>query len=402
VRQQEKQLRGELQRKQEKRGRMWPSTKPPYGRAQLLQDAKFSLVYAESGMWHESQKLLLVIDRFLVGAIGLDDSVSIRVRLFLSETYWWLGQPNEAVRLQQELLAACEESLGEENADTLNVKDRLGMSFWQQGKFYIALDFAQEAVDGFRKKYPSGHVDKSRALTNLGRCVSRLADFDQAIELHLKVLHGLELAQQEPESQYGDQISDVMENLAMARHDRHRYGHAQVDDLPEAEKLQGTVFEKYRKKLGKEHPKSLWAACNLARIKTSTGALGQAEDMIKRNLPVAERTIGADHIGTLMGKAYLGQVLTLAGKLDEAEAELSVVVATHQARDGQEMHPDHLVAAALLLDCCRCQLKHQLVAKMEKEVLRGIRRIFGEGSPWESYFVGQYRVSAEAVASLDI
>lgn len=394
TREQEEQLRAELKRRQRERDRSWPDVSPTLDRARLLRDAKFSLAYAESGMFHESQELMLVVDGYLVKAIGLHDPISVRVRLFLAETYWWLGNPEEAGRLQLELLGACADGLGEEHVDTLRASEKLGASYWQMGKYHEARRFAEKAVNGYRRMYLSGNVEKSQALTNLGRCFGKLADFDQAVGLHEEALRGLQVAEQEAETQFSSQILDVKENLAMARYDRYRYKYAQKDDLLEAERLQDEVLSNHKEKLGKEHPKSLWATCNLARIKASAGAVKEAAHMIETGLPVAERTIGANHIGTLMGKTYLGQILTMAGKLVEAESLLSTVVHMHQDRDGDRIHGDHLVAASFLLDCYRRRGKHQEAEGMEGRVLTGIRRIFGEESPWEHFFVGQYTVSA--------
>lgn len=277
--------------------------------------------------------------------------------------------------------------------DTLRASDRLASSYWQLGKYHEAQHFAEKAVVGFQKLHPSGHVEKSQALTNLGRCFGKLADFDRAVKLHEEALRGLESAERKASTLYSEQILDVKENLAMARYDRQCYGHAEKDDLSEAERLQDEVLTNHREKLGREHPKSLWATCNLARIKASAGMLEEAEQMLKTGLPVAARTVGVNHVGTLMGKTYLGQILILAGKLEEAESLLSTVVDTHRTRDGEEMHGDHLVTASFLLDCYRRLNKSQEAESMEKRVLGGIRRIFGEGSPWEVYFVGRYMVS---------
>lgn len=396
VRVQEEELRRELGKKQKSRERSWPNTTPSLDRARLQRNAKFSLAYAESGMFQDSQDLMLVIDEYLVRALGLDNPISVRARLFLAETYWWLGNATEAGRLQKELLDACATGLGDEHVDTLRASDKLGASYWQLGRYHEARKFAEKAVVGFQKLYPSGHVEKSQALTSLGRCFGKLADFDRAVELHKEALRGLEVAEQEASTLYSGQILDVKENLAMAKYDRQRYGYAEKDDLGEAERLQNEVLMDHKEKLGKEHPKSLWATCNLARIKASAGMLEEAEQMIKTGLPVAERTIGLDHVGTLMGKTYLGQILILADKLDEAESLLSAVVDKHRARDGQEMHGDHLVTASFLLDCYRRRGKYQEAEEMEKRVLKGIRHIFGKGSPWEHYFVGRYMVGGGA------
>jgi tetratricopeptide (TPR) repeat protein len=399
VREQEEELRRELKKTQESRQKPWPAITSSLDRARLQRNAKFSLAYAESGMFQDSQDLMLVVDDYLVKALGLDHPISVRARLFLAETYWWLGNATEAGRLQKELLDACAAGLGDEHVDTLRASDKLGSSYWQLGKYHEARKFTEKAVVGFQKLYSSGHVEKSQALTNLGRCFGKLADFDRAVKLHKEALRGLELAEQEARTLYSAQIMDVKENLAMARYDRQRYGFAEKDDLIEAERLQNEVLLDHKEKLGKEHPKSLWATCNLARIKASVGMLEEAEQMIKTGLPVAELTIGVDHVGTLMGKTYLGQILILADKLDEAESWLCSVIDTHRARDGQKMHGDHLVTASFLLDCYRRLNKYQEAENMEKRVLGGIRRIFGKESPWEHYFVGRYMVSAGAELS---
>ena len=97
MRRQEDRIQEVLQEKQKDRVRSWPSVELRLNRARLLRDAKFGLVYAECGLFLESQKLLLGIDRYLVQAIGLDDPVAIRARTFLSETYWWLGKEDNCL-----------------------------------------------------------------------------------------------------------------------------------------------------------------------------------------------------------------------------------------------------------------------------------------------------------------
>jgi len=391
VRAQQQLLAKQLEEKQKESNEVrWLNITPTLGKAQLLRDAKFSMAYAESGMFQESQDLMLVVDGYLSKVLGLDDPTAAKVRLFLAETYWWLGKPDEAKRLQQELLDACAKGLGEGHVDTLRASEKLGATYWQLGKYHEGRVFADKAVTGYQELYTSGHVEKSQALTTLGRCFGKLADFNRAVELHKEALRGLKVAEREAKTQYGAQIKDVKENLAMARYDRYRYGHAEKEDLSEAERLADEVLTSHQETHGKEHPKSLWAMCNLARIKASAGAVEDAERMIEAGIPVAERTIGVDHVGTLMGKTYFGQILILAGKLKKAETVLSLVVETYRARDGQEMHGDYLVAASFLLDCYRKLGRHQDKEIMEKSVLGGIRRIFGEGSPWEHFFVGQY------------
>jgi hypothetical protein len=392
AKQQQEQLARMFKKRQHERGKSWLNIKPTLDRAQLLRDSKFSFVYAETGMFRESHDLMKKVDSYLSRTTGLDDPIAVTVRLFLAETSMWLGDPGEARQLQEELRDACAKGLGEEHVDTLRVSERLGASYCQLGKYYDGRKFAEKAVKGYRKMYPSDHVEKSQALTTLGCCFEHLADFDRAIVLHEEALLGLEMAEQEAKIEYGDQVMNVKENLAMARHARHRYKYTGKDELSEAERLQGEVSMHYREKLGKEHPKTLWATCKMARIKASAGMLEEAEQTIKASLSVMERTMGVDHIEGMRGKTSLGQILMEAGKLEEAESLLSTVMDTYRARYGKEMYHGHLITAASLLDCRRRMKRYREAESLERRVLGGIRRVFGRDSLWEHYLAGRNMV----------
>lgn len=208
-----------------------------------------------------------------------------------------------------------------------------------------------------------------QALSNLGRSFGKLVKYDRAIELHLEAILEFEIALCEKQAQYSDQVFGVMDELAMAGYNRYRYGCALEDDAPKAERLRGVVVERHSNGLGKKHEKSLWASCNLARIRATMRNLEGVEKLHRTGLLVAERTIGAHHIGTLKDKAYMGQVLTMVGKLDEAEDLLCSVVEAHRLPHDQRIHPDHLVAATLLLDCYRRRKRYKMVQVIEKQVL---------------------------------
>lgn len=397
-------LQDELRVKQKQRSWSWPPVAPKLGRSDILQYAKFSLVYAECGLFEEAKELLLKVDGFLVRTVGLDHPIAIKARLFLSETYWWLTDGDKAARLQQQLLETCRPSLGDEHADTLVVIDRLGASMWQLGRYHEAEHLAREAVSGFRKQFPEGDRLTYKALTNLGRSIGKLAKFDKAVTYHSQALGGL--LKMEGVSKSDALVLEVKENFAMARLDRYRYGTPHHDDLRAAKELQNEVFCQREDKLGKEHPLSLWAACNLARIKAADGQLVEAEDMMRERLPIAERTIGPSHMGTLFGKTYFAHILILAGNLVEAETMLFDVYKQHQVRTGekkvgshQKMHGDQLVTAAFLLDCYRRQQKDREAEDLEQVVLEGTRDIFGPGSAWEDYFVSRYSMELSASAS---
>lgn len=386
VRQQE--VRIKKKHEQNRRGRksVWPVIGSSLRSTDVRRYAKFGLVYAENGEWKTASELLSVVDDFLSQNLGLANIIAIKARLFLSELYMLLGKEEKAATLQRELLEVCEKARGEQDVETLLIMDRYGVNLWQQAKFDKALEYAQKAADGLEKARPPNHLDFCKALTHLGRVVGKLPKFDEAVKLHTRALAGLLRDKSRPA--HDREILEIKENLAMARYDRHRFGRPQEHELQKAEELQLDVFNQREKHLGKEHPLTLWACCNLARIKAGLGALVEAEQMVRIRIPIAERNLGETHIGTLFGKMFLGHILMLSGKLDEAQELLELVVDEHERN--RRGHADQLVAEAFLLECYSRQRKYDQAEPLRVKVVEGTRQIFGEGSPWETYFTSHY------------
>ncbi|KAI9686312.1 MAG: hypothetical protein M1820_010655 [Bogoriella megaspora] len=213
----------------------------------------------------------------------------------------------------------------------------------------------------------------------LGNDVRNLAMFDEAVNLHTQALGGLTKDGSQP--LHDREVLEVMENLATARLDRHLYGEWQAGELELANKMQMEVVKHREWRLGKEHRQTLGSYCNLALIKAALGATEDAELMIRTRLPIAERNLGKTHISTLHGKASLGHVLMRAGKLSEAEAVLDDVVREHERT--RRDHPNQLMAAAFLMECYVRQGKLAEAAPLQEKVMKGVKRIFGDGSPWE-------------------
>ncbi|QIW97933.1 hypothetical protein AMS68_003451 [Peltaster fructicola] len=387
VKEQERIIQAKYQENLLARSKLWPSTSASFSRSDIKRFAKFAMVYAENGQWKEASELLTTVDEFLTTNLGVQHPTTIKSRLFLSETYFWQAKEEKAIELQQGLLEACMRSRGEDDIDTLTVMDKLGFSYWMRGKFLDARDLLERAVAGLLNIQPVGAINLYIAMTHLGRVVGKLADFDDAVELNTQAVTGL-LDILKPGQSIRD-LLDAKESAAMARFDRHRYAiEPSKEDLRIAYSLQREVFETREKLFGKQHPLTLYALCNFARIKAARGDLFEAEQMIREGVPIAERNLGKDNLGTLFGKAHLGNILMLAGDIAEAEEVLEQVVLGHERVRG--FHPDQMVAASYLLACYTVQGKIQEARGMHAKVMAGLLRIFGPDSWWETYFMTHY------------
>ena len=384
-------IRAKLLDNQKSRKRPWPVLRPRLDPGQAIQLTKFSLVYAQSGLWNEAEKLQLQVADFAREMLGMRHSATMDITLFLSGTYWMLGRGDEAADLQQTVLEACIRFRGKDDLKTLKVMDMLGVSRWQQARFQDALRLHESAIEGLRRVQGEDHADTLRAMGNLGRVIGKDFRFTEAIEMQLKVVAGLR-----KKTCLGPSHSDTlsaMDNLAMAYFDRAAHGFGHAGDSDHAHELQKEVFERRKEKFGKEHPYTLWAACNLARIKALRGDFNEALSIMRAGIPVAERNLGETHIGTLYGKLHLGRILLLAGQYKEAEHVLSKVVEAHEgARAG---HPDRLLAMFSLVKCRNLQGKRAETLTLREEILKGTRALFGENHAWEKFLLDPQNLSDE-------
>lgn len=384
-------IHAKLLENQKSRRRPWPVLRPRLDPGQAIQLTKFSLIYGQSGLWTEAEQLQLQVANFAREMLGMKHTATMDIMLFLSGTYWQLGRGDEAADLQQKVLEACIKYRGKDDLKTLKVMDMLGVSRWQQARFQEAVHLHETAIKGLKAVQGDGHADTLRAMGNLGRVIAKDFRFTEAVDMHLEVVSGLR-----KETCLGPSHSDTlsaMDNLAMAYFDRAAHGYSHAGDVEHAHKLEEEVFERRKDKFGKEHPYTLWAACNLARIKALRGDIEAALSIMRAGIPVAERNLGETHIGTLFGKLHLGRILLIGKRYPEAEEVLLQVVNAHDGpRTG---HPDRLLAMFSLVKCRNLQGKQAETSILREQILQGARALFGENHAWEKYLLDPQNLSDE-------
>lgn len=377
VRQCEQTILKRIASNQKRRRRPWPVLRPQFDRSRLVQLAKFGYIYAQCGLWHDAEEVLTIVYKFLTNALGMQDPMTIHVSLFLSLICRQLDKLSEAAVLQDKAMEACITLWGEDDLQTLEVTDALGVIRWQQGRFSEAGKLHKRAFEGFAKVKGLQDPDTLRAKGNVGRILSKNCEYDEAIKVHSETVSGLK---QRLGPSHHDTLS-AMDDLAMSHLERSIYNATAGEDLPHAHRIILEVFELRKKRLGKDHPLTLWATANLARVKSGQGHRSEAESLFRAGILVAERNIGPTHIGTLYGKTYLGHVLLCQKRYAEAETLLvSVVKACEESRPN---HPDQLVALSFLLKCHTALGNNDDAAKIRERIAEGLERIGGSGHPME-------------------
>ena len=356
-------------------------------RTQITQLARFSRVYAQCGRWDEAKMLQLEVKDFVTPR-GPEHPSTIRIKLALAGTYWQLGQGNEAAEMQSQVLQAHINLFGEEHPDTLKVMDVLGESRWQQGQFTKSLELHERAFNGMSRRLGPDHEDTLKAADNLGRAHATFWRMEKARELHTMAVTGMK-----DNSKLGPMHLDTlvaMDHLALAYLEINPNEYNSGEDLDRAHELLVEVLTSRAKKLGKEHPYTLWAAANLARVKGAQGKLVEAESDMRVGLMIATRNLGPQHIGTLFGKLHLGNNLLRQERIPEAIELLREVADGHRhmasANNGE--HPDRVSALHHLSICYNKQGKQDEAVRACEEAIQGLAAIGGQAHPYMKQLVG--------------
>jgi tetratricopeptide (TPR) repeat protein len=341
---------------QSKRMRPWPVLAPKLDRQRALVLAKFSRVYYQCGIYNEAEQLQQKVKNFVCPRLGMEHPKAQAIVLALSSTLWQQSRFKEAENLQNEVLQARLSSLGPDHPDTLKAMDILGASHCHLGRWKESEDLHQKAITGMIQVLGSEHRDYLIAVYNLGNLMFMLFRFEESRELHLKALAGMKRV-------FGSnhlQTLECMENLSMASTE------IGGELLNPAYDMIGEVVQQRRKILGKESPWTLQAVLSCSKVMLALGQMMEAEVILRAAIPVAVRTLGDDHFGTLAGREFLAQILVRQERYGEAEEIFTDVIERHRrspVADQYGHHPDLIMAMYHLMGCYQKQ-------KMLKDAFR--------------------------------
>ncbi|KAI9677285.1 MAG: hypothetical protein M1829_002627 [Trizodia sp. TS-e1964] len=356
-----------------KRNKLWPLFGDhKFSRADARMYAKFSMVYAQGGMWTDAERLQRQVKDFVFSMMGSNHPVAVDIMLALSGSLMNQTRANEAAELQKQALEASTNVHGPEHPKTLMVMCMLATSYIYGGRFQAAFNLYDDAIEKLTRTKGSGDEDTLRAVDGLGRLMMRYQRHEDAESLHEKAAMGLEKA-------LGQTNLDTLSakaGLAMAKLQ------LKGDKIPAAYELIELVYEERKKQLGKEHPLTLLAICDFARIKAALDMTEEAEEMMLSALAIAKRNLGKDHQGVLMGMAHLANLYVQIQRYQEAEDLLLYVIQPdkyiHSVRAEGE-HPDRIAALWYLMNCYSAQGKNKEALNISHELSKAIENCGGEG-----------------------
>jgi non-specific serine/threonine protein kinase/serine/threonine-protein kinase len=198
------------------------------------------------------------------------------------------------------------------------------------------LFWARNAIDRTVEDEP---VVRARVMLLLGQIYNNLG-YEEGLELMRESLAELEVA-------LGEDPSLDVETLHVLAQRDSRMGH-----LQEAELLTRYVVEARRRDLGDDHPETLNAVADLARVYMMQDRFGEAETLLSDALFTSRDKLGEDHPQTLKATGYFATAHVHGSRPDEAEALLEPAL----DRMRRVLGNGHLVTQAAVYDLARVKV----------------------------------------------
>ena len=327
----------------------------------------FRHLYDSLGDWKPCRELLESALSQLVATRGQRDEDSIWLMGSLATTLRECGHPDEAEKMQREVLTLRLYILGGRHSDTVQAMNNLAMTLRDRDQLDEAEKVQQEVLALWLDILGVRHPDTIQAMSDLAHTLYDRGQLNEAEKMEREVL-ALRLdiiGRRHPET------ITAMNNLALTLSD--------CGQLDEAEKMHREVLGLRLVILGGRHPDTVQAMNNLAITLRRHGQLDEAEKMQREVLALWLEVPGGRHPDTITATSNLASTLRARGQLDEAEKMQREVLALRLEILGRR-HPDIITAMNNLATTLhnRGQLEAE---KMKREVLALRLAILGGRHP---------------------
>lgn len=255
---------------------------------------------------------------------------------------------DEALKLQEKVLALRKKSLGEKHSETILAMNSLAVTLNRLNRYDEAIELQEQALTLSKEILGKEHPDTIMIMNNLASSLSSLGRHDEAIELQEQALT---LSKNILGDDHPDTIA-AMNNLAITLNDLGRHDEA-TEIRKEALTLSKEIF-------GDEHPYTFAAMNNLALSLNSFNRQAEAAEIQKEALALSKEILGDKHPYTIAAMNNL--VLSL--KSLDRQTELAEI---REEALALSKHP-HTIAAmnnlVLLLKSLDCQAEAAEVQKL--------------------------------------
>lgn len=282
---------------------------------------RFSLVYAEAGLWKKARSLQLKVAGFRSAKLGAAHPLTISSKRNLASSHWNLFDIQSCLNVQHKILQTqmwSRPSISDwlvwppwkpVHVQYCVTLSDLTQSLWLAGIRHLSKRTGERAVNALIHKYGSDDPLTLNAMFNLARTYLHLDDFQKGEALLKEVL-------EKREHFFGNYHPDTL----MTRNEVGMNMCAQRKGLVEAEALVRDVLQARKRILGEEHAYTLWSVNDLSKVYMELGRNDEAVAILEDIMPIVIRTLGDDHVGMFMTKANLSRAYIRTDQWEQAGA----------------------------------------------------------------------------------
>jgi tetratricopeptide (TPR) repeat protein len=214
----------------------------------------------------------------------------------MSDAYWPMDWPAQAVALYERTLAEKERQLGSDHAHTLASRTNLAHAYRRAGLLAEAIPLYERTVSDLQRLLGSDHPRTLRCSNYLAAAYSEVGRTAEAITLYEQTFHGRRRL-------FGADYPSTLRSsayLARAYLDAGRH----ADAIPLFEQIVGSE----RRLLGADHPSTLRSSVRLAGAYLAAGRVADAISLSSATLARCRMLLGHDHSVTRMAHGQLSDM----------------------------------------------------------------------------------------------
>lgn len=311
-----------------------------------------------------------------------EPEMQARIRFVVGNTFYELGDIDEAVKNLQRSLEQFRETLGPDDPETLHAMNDLARVYDSTGKYEEALRLFEECLERRNRVLGEDHADTVTSIVNLGWANYKLGNGQEAEDLSRQAVEGWSRVSGDHE-QETRQAVNILAAILMERNK-----HA------EAEPLLLDNYEWSRKNLGEDHPGTLISMGNLASVYKDMERYNEAESLYRRALDARKRVLGIKHPDTILSMNNLAVLHSNRGQYEQAAAVLEEALNAGREANGND-HPMVISVTSNLGKAYHRLQRFEEAITMQESALESARRTLPENHS----NIGLYMTRAAATLS---
>jgi len=228
----------------------------------------------------------------------------------LGNVYQQLGQYNDAKEYLEKALFICEESFGEEHANTASIYHSLGNGYLELGQYNKAKEYFVRSLIIILYIFGQEHADVACSYNNLGNVYQLLGQYNDAKKyLEKALIICIKI--------FGEEHADVALSYGNLGKVYQRLGqHNEAKEYHEKSLIiRKNIF-------GEEHANVASSYNNLGNVYEQLGQYNDAKECFEKALIIHKKILGEKHTDFASSRANLGNIYRQLGQYKKAKENL--------------------------------------------------------------------------------